>query len=136
MKYKHLTGTRGSAKHTNSLVVRYERSRPISQNISTVLTNKCTQLPCDNCLYLFVKTVYNELHNARNGKYKERKHLAIDSLIFSPAKFHNTRGEYLHVWNVTVSMRGNYNGNGKPNNIVRWRQPTFAEPQHTPSLGT
>jgi len=47
------------------------RSRPNSQNISTVLTNKCTQLPYDNCVHMLVKIVENELYNARNGKYKE-----------------------------------------------------------------
>jgi hypothetical protein len=68
---KHFIGTRGSAKQTSSLIVRDERSRPTSQNICTVLTNKCTQLPCDNCVHMLVKTVENELYNARNGTYKE-----------------------------------------------------------------
>jgi hypothetical protein len=55
-----------------SLIERDERSRPTSQNISTVLTNKCTQLPCDNCVHMLVKIVDNELYNVRNEKYKGR----------------------------------------------------------------
>ena len=39
---------------------------------------------------MLVKILENELYNARNGKYEEW-YLPIDSLIFSPATFHNIR---------------------------------------------